>query len=98
MLQVGLLVSHEWNEEEKGMLSIFWLQWIADVGAIYLVDTWIGSLSLHLNLLQFGVQKAKIYIAQFSLQPAFCMGISFSQLDIFSRDLESLCEAEVTFL
>lgn len=65
--------------KRKECPPVFGSSELAAVGATYLVDTWIGSLSLHLNLLQFGVQKAKIYIAQFSLQPAFCMGISFSQ-------------------
>ena len=89
----------EWGREKNLPWPPFFAfsEWV-DIGAIYLVDTWIGSLSLHLNIHQFRFQRAEVYVAQISLQPAFCMWISFSQLDIFSRDLESIYETEVTFL
>ena len=81
----------EWGRESNLPWPPFFAfrEWV-DVGAVYLVDTWIGSLSLHLNIHQFRLQQAEVYVAQISLQPAFHMWISFSQLDIFSRDLESI--------
>lgn len=89
----------EWGKERNSQCPPFFcLGECVDIGAINLVGTLTGSLSLHFNFLQFGAQKAKIYLAQIPLLSEFCLWVIFSQLNIFSRDLENINETEALLL